>query len=92
MKYVAVWGSCSFGLWRAVAFVACAGLMLVFVLDQADGALSYAAVLRVGLWPTTPPLCRYAKCTIDLILEAWLAVYRPGRQHFSGAVGAPLSV
>jgi hypothetical protein len=32
-------------------------LELVFCLvwDQADGALSSAAVPRVGLWPTTPP-------------------------------------
>ena len=35
--------------------------------DQAGGVLSYAAVPRVGLGPTTPPLCRYAEYTTDLI-------------------------
>jgi hypothetical protein len=44
--------------------------------DQADGALSSAAVLRVGLGPTTPPLCRYAKCTADLISPVWRAFSR----------------
>jgi hypothetical protein len=35
--------------------------------DQVGGALSYAAVPRVGLGPTPPPLCRYAERTTDLI-------------------------
>jgi hypothetical protein len=35
--------------------------------DQAGGVLSCAAVLRVGLGPTTPPLCRYAEYTTGLI-------------------------
>jgi hypothetical protein len=52
------------------------GCALTFVQDQADGALSSAAVLRVGLGPTTPPLCRCAKCTADLILPVWSALYR----------------
>ena len=34
--------------------------------DQADGALSYAAVTRGGLWPPAPSLCRYAERPIDL--------------------------
>ena len=34
-----------------VSYVLC----LVFVLELADGAFSYAAVPRVGLGPTTPP-------------------------------------
>jgi hypothetical protein len=41
--------------------------------DQVGGALSCAAVPRVGLGPTTPPLCRYAKHTTDLI-QAWWQV------------------
>jgi hypothetical protein len=49
------------------------------VRDQAGGALSYAAVPRVGLGPTTPPLCRYAECTTDLILL--VNFYIPHRQH-----------
>jgi hypothetical protein len=36
-----------------------------FVLEQADGVLSCAAVLRGGLGPPTPPLCRYAEYTAD---------------------------
>ena len=36
--------------------------------DQAGGALSSAAVPRVGLGPTTPPLCRCAKRATDLTL------------------------
>jgi hypothetical protein len=39
--------------------------------DQANGALSPAAVPRVCLGQTAPPLCRCAERTIDLILEAW---------------------
>jgi hypothetical protein len=74
MKYVAIRGSRSFGLRRTVALAS--GFELPFVRDQADGALSYAAVLRGGLGPPPPPLCRYAKCAIDLILQAWLALYR----------------
>jgi hypothetical protein len=31
------------------------GLSFCLVREQADGAFSYAAVPRVGLWPTTPP-------------------------------------
>jgi hypothetical protein len=47
-----------------------------FVWEQIGGALSSAAVPRVGLGPTTPPLCRYAKCTADLILPAWRVLHR----------------
>jgi hypothetical protein len=46
---------------------------LGFVRYQAGGALSYAAVPRAGLGPATPPLCRYAECTTDLILPVWWA-------------------
>jgi hypothetical protein len=46
-----------------------AGDLVAFVRDQVGGALSYAAVPRVGLGPTPPPLCRYAECTTDLILQ-----------------------
>ncbi len=53
------------------------------VRNQADGALSSAAVLRVGLGPTTPPLCRYAKCTVVLILRPWWTVKRFNRNHSS---------
>jgi hypothetical protein len=38
---------------------------LSLVQEQAGGALSYAAVPRVGLWPDAPPLCRYAEYTAD---------------------------
>jgi hypothetical protein len=41
------------------------------VRDQVSGALSSAAVLRCGLGPLPPPLCRCAERTTDLILEAW---------------------
>jgi hypothetical protein len=51
-------------------------MRITFVLDQVGGALSYAAVPRAGLGPATPPLCRYAECTTDLILPAWWA-YKP---------------
>jgi hypothetical protein len=46
-------------------------LVSAFVRDQVGGALSYAAVPRGGLGPPTPPLCRYAECTADLILQGW---------------------
>ncbi len=36
---------------------------LSYVLELAGGVLSCAAVPRVGLGPTTPPLCRYAEYT-----------------------------
>jgi hypothetical protein len=62
-------------------------LSLAFVRDQADGALSYAAVPRVCLGQTTPPLCRYAKCTADLILRAWLVFHRY-RPAIASVVGA----
>jgi hypothetical protein len=39
-----------------------------FVLERADGVLSYAAVPRAGLGPATPPLCRYAEYTADPLL------------------------
>ena len=38
--------------------------------DQADAALSSAAVPRVGLGPTTPPLCRCAERHADLIASS----------------------
>jgi hypothetical protein len=41
------------------------------VRDRVGGAHSCAAVLRGGLGPPTPPLCRYAECTTDPILPAW---------------------
>jgi hypothetical protein len=63
------------------------GVSSAFALDQAGGALSYAAVLRVGLWPTTPPLCRYAKCATDLILRAWRALDRQCRHALSSVAG-----
>jgi hypothetical protein len=44
--------------------------------DQAGGALTSAAVPRVGLGPTTPPLCRYGERTTDLILHAWRVLNR----------------
>jgi hypothetical protein len=51
--------------------------------DHADGALSSAAVLRVGLGPTAPPLCRCAERTIDTILRTWLAFDRSTPAIFS---------
>jgi hypothetical protein len=39
--------------------------------DQVGGALSFAAVPRVGLGPTTPPLCRCAERITDLIQARW---------------------
>jgi hypothetical protein len=47
-----------------------------FVRDQVGGALSSAAVPRAGLGPATPPLCRCAECTTDLILRVWWAFHR----------------
>jgi hypothetical protein len=44
---------------------------------QAAAALSSAAVPRVGLGPTTPPLCRCAERTTDLILQAPRAIPSP---------------
>jgi hypothetical protein len=35
--------------------------------DQADGALSYAAVTRGGPGPPAPSLCRFAERPADLI-------------------------
>ena len=55
------------------------GALLRFVWDPADGVLSCAAVPRVGLWPTAPPLCRYAEYTADLILESGRVFNRYGR-------------
>ena len=46
------------------------GTVLRLSRDQTGGALSSAAVPRVGLGPTTPPLCRCAKRATDLILRA----------------------
>ncbi len=54
------------------------GALLRFARDPADGVLSSAAVPRVGLWPTAPPLCRYAEYTADLILEGWWVFKRYG--------------
>ncbi len=45
--------------------------MACVALDKVGGVLGYAAVPRVGLGPTAPPLCRYAEYTTDLILETW---------------------
>jgi hypothetical protein len=39
-----------------------------FVRELVGGVLSYAAVLRGGLGPPTPPLCRYAEYTVDQLL------------------------
>ena len=44
------------------------------VRGTACGALSYAAVPRVGLGPTAPPLCRYAERTAGSALPAWWAI------------------
>jgi hypothetical protein len=60
---------------------------LAFVQDQIGGALSSAAVLRVGLWPTAPPLCRYAKCAADLILQVWWVLDCLCRHCVSGVMG-----
>jgi general secretion pathway protein H len=49
---------------------------LRFVREQVGGALSYAAVPRVGLGPTTPPLCRYAESTTDPLLPTLRAINR----------------
>jgi hypothetical protein len=40
----------------------------ILVRDLAGGVLSYAAVLRGGLGPPTPPLCRCAEYTADQLL------------------------
>jgi hypothetical protein len=66
------------------------GERLAFVLDQVGGALSCAAVLRVGLWPTAPPLCRYAKCATGLILETWRALHRCRPTQFDALCPVPL--
>jgi hypothetical protein len=72
-----------------------------FVRDQVGGALSSAAVPRVCLGQTAPPLCRCAKCTTALILAVWLvlhgcrvlvletwwAFHRRCRYHRSGTAG-----
>jgi hypothetical protein len=42
--------------------------VFVFVRELAGGVLSYAAVLRGGLGPPTPPLCRYAEYTACQLL------------------------
>jgi hypothetical protein len=58
--------------------------------DQAGGALSFVAVPRVGLWPTTPPLCHCAKSAADLILQAWrvLQHYKPDPCHVARLAAA----
>jgi hypothetical protein len=61
--------------------------LAIFVRDQIGGALSYAAVLRGGLWPPTPPLCRYAECTADLILPVSWALYGWCRHSLSNLTG-----
>jgi general secretion pathway protein H len=47
-----------------------------FVREQVGGVLSCAAVPRAGLGPATPPLCRYAECTTDLLLPTLRAINR----------------
>jgi hypothetical protein len=49
----------------------CPEAAFCLVREQADGVLSSAAVPRVGLGPTPPPLCRCAEYTADLFLETW---------------------
>jgi general secretion pathway protein H len=50
------------------------------VQEQVGGALSCAAVPRAGLGPATPPLCRCAECTTDLLLPTWRAIKRYSRK------------
>jgi general secretion pathway protein H len=50
------------------------------VREQVGGALSYAAVPRAGLGPTTPPLCRCAESTTHLLLPAWRVINRDNRK------------
>ncbi len=49
-------------------------LVLIFVRELAGGALSYAAVLRGGLGPPTPPLCRCAEYTACQLSQTWWAI------------------
>ncbi len=42
------------------------------VRELADGVLSFAAVLRGCLGQPTPPLCRCAEYTADLLLRLWV--------------------
>jgi hypothetical protein len=55
------------------------------VVERADGALSFAAVLRGGLGPLPPPLCRCAECTIDPLSPAWRAFHRHCRLSSTAA-------
>jgi len=55
--------------------------------DQVGGALSCAAVPRVGLGPTTPPLCRCAEHATDLI-QAWWQVL----DSYASTIPAALSL
>jgi hypothetical protein len=64
-------------------------LLVALVRDQVGGALSCAAVPRGGLGPPTPPLCRYAECTTDLISHRWREFHRWGRHYFSSMAGSP---
>jgi general secretion pathway protein H len=54
-----------------------------FVWKQVGGALSCAAVPRAGLGPATPPLCRYAECTTDLLLPARRSINCSGRKPYA---------
>jgi hypothetical protein len=45
-------------------------------LDRVSGALSSAAVLRCGLGPLPPPLCRCAERATDPILQTWSVLNR----------------
>ena len=49
---------------------------LCLVREQADGVLSFAAVLRGCLGQPTPPLCRYAEYTADPLLRLWYLIHR----------------
>ncbi len=65
---------------------------LSFVRDHAGGVLSSAAVPRVCLGQTAPPLCRCAEYTTGLILQAWWVLHRQYRHRLSRVVGVPASV
>ena len=62
----------------------CAGL----VPEQADGVLSSAAVPRVGLGPTPPPLCRCAEYTANQLSQTWWAINRCLLTHHVRSLGA----
>jgi hypothetical protein len=54
--------------------------------DQAGGALTSAAVPRVGLGPTTPPLCRCAERTTGLVWGRWWISIRCAPAMVAGPV------